>query len=498
MLKKFISFFLLLLFVAAVQAQHLVLPGDNPDPSVVKIGDTYWASATTSNWGPAFPLFRSKDLVTWKQQGAIFNELPQWADYYFWAPEITYDKGRVYVYYTAHKKNGTLCVGVASADRPEGPYRDHGPLICQEAGSIDAFPMRDEKGTLYLIWKEDGNSVGKPTPIWISEMNEERTALIGEKRELFRNTEPWESNLVEGVSILHHGDYFYAFYAAAGCCGIECTYMSGVARAKTLLGPWEKYNQNPILTSNEKWKCPGHGTPVEKDGKWYFLYHAYDAKSGPYPGRQGLLQEFSFTSDGWLSFIKQPVSAKAHANYSVSDDFRGSGLSDKWQWNVFQKLNYKLIKGNLELSALPAESGAFVGQKTYTADYIAETTVSVAKSAAEAGIGAIGDENNLVRASISRDTLRLAVIKGGVPVFIQEQTLKIKDKLALRMQVKNGKDITFLYSSPGKEFRVFNHEPVDGSFLPPWDRAVRAALISKGDPEKTAVFERFVLRDLNP
>lgn len=42
----------------ATCAQMLVLPGDYPDPSVVKINGTYWVSATTSNWFPAFPLIR--------------------------------------------------------------------------------------------------------------------------------------------------------------------------------------------------------------------------------------------------------------------------------------------------------------------------------------------------------------------------------------------------------------------------------------------------------
>ena len=197
--------FAILVFTIATyvsKAQQLVLPGDNADPSVVKIGKHYWASSTTSNWFPAFPLYKSRDLKHWKQKGYVFNQLPAWADYYFWAPEVTYDNGRVYVYYAAHKKGGNLCVGVASADKPEGPYKDHGPLICQEVGSIDAFPIRDDRGKLYLIWKEDANSVGKPTPIWAQEMNEERTALLGEKKELFRNDQKWEGNLVEGVSMI--------------------------------------------------------------------------------------------------------------------------------------------------------------------------------------------------------------------------------------------------------------------------------------------------------
>src|SRR5688500_11678949 len=57
--------FVFIFFTTLSSAQRLILPGDYPDPSVVKIGDTYWASATTSNWFPAYPLLRSKDLVNW-------------------------------------------------------------------------------------------------------------------------------------------------------------------------------------------------------------------------------------------------------------------------------------------------------------------------------------------------------------------------------------------------------------------------------------------------
>ncbi len=209
------GFFLIVIGVHS-KAQQLVMRGDHADPSVVKIGNTYWASATTSNWFPAYPILKSKDLVNWKMEGYVFKELPAWADYYFWAPEISYEKNKVYIYYAAHKKGGNLCLGIASADKPEGPYKDHGPLMCQEVGSIDAFPMRDEQGKLYIIWKEDGNSVNKPTPIWAQEMNEERTALIGEKIELFRNEKGWESNLVEGVSMIKQGGILLCFLCSSG------------------------------------------------------------------------------------------------------------------------------------------------------------------------------------------------------------------------------------------------------------------------------------------
>src|SRR4028118_1868980 len=123
-MTRIILFILSIALCSRLNAQQLVLPGDYPDPSVVKIGDTYWASATTSNWFPAYPLLKSKDLVNWSTNGYVFNKIPAWADYYFWAPEITYENGKVYIYYAAHKKGGNLCLSVASADKPEGPYTD--------------------------------------------------------------------------------------------------------------------------------------------------------------------------------------------------------------------------------------------------------------------------------------------------------------------------------------------------------------------------------------
>ncbi|HVK96593.1 MAG TPA: glycoside hydrolase family 43 protein, partial [Flavisolibacter sp.] len=396
-MKIFLGFLVTVILTSTSFAQRLVLPGDYPDPSVIKIGDTYWATATTSNWAPAYPLLKSKDLINWETVGHVFNQNPQWVDFYFWAPEISYENGKVYIYYSAHKRDGNLCVGIASADKPEGPYKDHGPIICQEVGSIDGFPMRDENGKLHLIWKEDANSVGKPTPMWIQELNEERTALVGERKLMFKNDAPWEANLVEGASIIRNGDYFYTFYAAAGCCGRGCTYANGVARSKSLHGPWEKYSRNPILVGDDKWKCPGHGTPVMKDGRHYFMYHAYSKKDDVYVGRQGLIQEFRFTPDNWVEFIKdeQPGTPTISA---FQDEFRKRKLGNSWQWSVFQKPEYKIGWGSIKLKALPGASGSFLAQKTLSSFYTSTAKIKARKSDAAPGLAAIGDDNNLVAA----------------------------------------------------------------------------------------------------
>jgi xylan 1,4-beta-xylosidase len=485
---------ILFFFVTYLYGQTLVLPGDFPDPSVTKAGDSYWATATTSNWAPVFPLLESKDLVHWEQRSHVFTQLPAWADYYFWAPEISYENGKYYVYYSAHKRGGNLCVAVASADRAEGPYTDHGPLLCQEAGSIDAWPMRDENGKLYLIWKEDGNSVKQPTPIWAIEMNEGRTGFVGEKKELFRNDAAWEANLVEGVSMIRHDGYFYAFYAGAGCCGRACSYGIGVARAKNLLGPWEKFPRNPVVAASDEWKCPGHGTPIAKDGKFYFLYHAYDAESNVYAGRQGVLSEFTFTDDGWIEFINNSGGDQA-IQREVRDDFSGSELSSQWQWSVFQEAGHKPQNGKLALTASSGKSGGFLGTKTYSANYDAEVVISGKASSAEAGLGMAGDEKNFVVAALKGNQIIIRKVAQDKETIIKEQRVPRGRDLHVRLSVRNGKDISFFYSTDGAKFTLMNKEPIDGFFLPPWDRAVRVALFSRGTNSEKAVFDNFLLKN---
>lgn len=491
---RYLTSLIPLFFVSSLSAQSLVLPGDFPDPSVTRSGTSYWATATTSNWAPVFPLLESQDLINWKLRGHVFTKLPDWADYYFWAPEITYDEGKYYVYYSAHKRNGNLCTAVASADKPEGPYTDHGPLMCQEAGSIDAWPMRDKNGKLYLIWKEDGNSVKMPTPIWAMEMNESRTKLTGEKKELFRNDAKWEGNLVEGVSMMRNGDYYYAFYAGAGCCGRACSYGIGVARAKDLLGPWEKYPGNPLIATTDEWKCPGHGTPVMKDGKYYFLYHAYDKESNVYAGRQGVLSEFAFTKDGWIEFINGP-GGNEPIQSGMKDEFVGDTLSLDWQWSVFQQPVYRQRKGAIELNALPSKSGSMLGMKTLTADYDVNVVVDSKSSSAEAGLALVGDEKNFVSATVSGTRIVVRKVERDKETVIEERSVPRNQRLHFRATVKNGKDISFFFSTDGKKYNALNENPVDGFFLPPWDRAVRAAIMARGEKTQKAIFDDFILKN---
>ncbi|MGH9163534.1 MAG: glycoside hydrolase family 43 protein [Vicinamibacteraceae bacterium] len=276
-----------------------VIPGDHPDPSVIRVNGTYWSTHTSGNDVPTFPLYSSRDLVNWTRIGHVFETPPAWSSGSYWAPEIAEHRGRYFVYYTARRKDGPLCVAVATAPEPTGPWVDHGPLVCQRLGSIDAAAATDERGRRYLVWKEDGNSQKKPTPLWAQPLSADGTRLEGTAVEILRNEAPWEGHLVEGPYILRRGEWFYLFYSARGCCGERCDYRLGVARSRKLLGPWERNAANPILPANEVWRCPGHGSIVSDErGRTFLLYHAY--RQGAFEsGRQALLDEVVWNDDGW-------------------------------------------------------------------------------------------------------------------------------------------------------------------------------------------------------
>ncbi|GAC1596523.1 MAG: family 43 glycosylhydrolase [Hymenobacter sp.] len=487
-----------------------VLPGDYPDPSVVKIGDTYWASATTSDWGPIFPLLKSRNLQQWELVGHVFPQgHPGWADHYFWAPEISQEGGKTYVYYAAHQKGGNLAVGVASAARPEGPYTDHGPLVGQPDGSIDAFPMRDEHGKLYLIWKEDGNSIQQPTPIWAQPLNDERTALTGEKKELFRNDPgTWEAGLVEGVSMVRHGDYFYAFYAGNGCCGSGCAYATGVARAKSLLGPWEKNAANPVLSSSAAWQCPGHGTAVERGGRWYLLHHAYAAQGFQHIGRQGVLSEFSWNAQGWPEFSGGgvpggPEPAAMLQRADVRDEFGGPSLAPAWQWPVGAPPAFALRGGQLRLTAQPAGSGAVLGRGIFAAGYTAQvalTNPAAVPAGTGAGLAAVGNPDNALALTVGGRKLQLWRREKGQQQVLAEAPLPATAKtLLLRLHVADATRYQFDYSADnGRSWHSLpgaGAVPLNGAFLPPWDLGVRVGVLAQGPVTSTGTFDNFELHN---
>ncbi|MBR6128004.1 MAG: family 43 glycosylhydrolase [Bacteroidaceae bacterium] len=300
---------------------RLVIDADAPDPSVIRVADTYYAAATSGNKPQAYQRYRSKDLLTWEPMGFVFDEWPDWTCGSFWAPELFDLSGRTMCYYTARQKSdSTSCIGVAMADGPEGRFRDYGPLVKTTNEAIDAFVFRD--GTqLYITWKAYGLDPSKrPIELLCQKLSDDGLHLQGEPFMLLRDD---ERQGMEGQCVFREGEWWYLLYSIRDCCSPRSDYAVSVARSHSIEGPWEKYEGNPILegeppsgsSEGEKKEVSprgdlegadgglqscGHGTMVRTpSGEMFYLCHAYFW--GRYKeGRKAVLYRLEIGDDGWV------------------------------------------------------------------------------------------------------------------------------------------------------------------------------------------------------
>lgn len=490
----------------ATAYENPVIAGDYPDPSVIRVGRDYWATATSGEWAPEFPILHSRDLVNWEVVGAVFQKRPAWAIANFWAPEISHYRGRYFVYYTARKKGGPLCVAVASSLNAAGPYTDHGPLVCQEIGSIDAMAVTDENGDRYLIWKEDGNSREQPTPLWAQKLSDDGTKLVGSKKELIRNDpKSWEGGVVEGAFVLRRGDWFYLFYSGNACCGRRCNYALGVARSRKLLGPWEKNPNNPILAENKLWQCPGHGSIVtDEQGRDLLLYHAYrQSEEAFYIGREALLDEIKWDgAQGWPTInagkgpgASPPVTGAiipGESKASFFDDFATWNLRSSWQW---PQANEPLIRidrergGRLVLSTASQATdpiSAVLSQPSRSADYVATTLIdfSGVKEGTLAGLSAYNGREDAIGVLAGNGKILIYKREAKKHQVVATVEAQPSNLLYLRMKVEDGSNYRFAYSLDGREWKEVGNG-VNGSYL----EGVRVALTVGGTEGASAKFE---------
>ena len=477
-----------------------ILAGDHPDPSIIRVGKTYWTASTSGDWSPQFALYKSQDLHMWKPVSAVFpHGAPVWSEGPFWAPELVSDGGRVLVYYAARRRNGPLCVAVADAPKPEGPYTDHGPLECQADGSIDPAFVRDTDGTPYLIWKEDGNSVQLPTPLWAQPLTKDLLHLAGMKTEILVNEpQSWEGGVVEAPYVMRHGDYFYLFYAGNACCGVQCNYAEGVARSKTLLGPWERDPANPVIRPNATWRCPGHGSAVRTaKGEDFFLYHAYPVKGTVYLGRESVLDRITWGEDGWPEVNGgkgpgvEPMPERAGGS-EVRDDFKGKVLGPEWRWPLKDDPGAEVQGGKLTLKVGPEGAREVLVRTLGEPNYVAEVTVGYSGQAL-GSLAVIGNAKHATGLGRKGSEVELwSVDDAGRHVLWQGTD---GGRKGLRMRVTSAGDgsrLLYAYSRDGKDWKPAGKE-IDTSKLPPWDQGLRVGFVVDGTAGQTASFKHFVL-----
>ena len=266
-----------------------MLDQDFPDPGALKVGDTWYAYATTGN-GDNLQAARSRDLVRWEYLGEVLPKLASWSTGDTWAPEVRQTSAGFVMYYTARDPSrtrpdgtGSQCISAAVAAKPTGPFVDRSasPLVCQPSlgGSIDPYPFTDADGTRYLIWKNDGNCCQLPTRIWAQRLSADGLKLLpGAAVDLGeRNDQPWEGAVVEAPTLLLRDGTYYLFYSAGNYA--DGTYAVGYATAPRVLGPYRDAPENPILKTRDAAGAQGPGGQTivtGPHGGLWVLYHAWD------------------------------------------------------------------------------------------------------------------------------------------------------------------------------------------------------------------------------
>lgn len=469
-----------------------VIAGDLADPSIIKVDSVYYATGTSSEWAPYFPIYKSTDLQDWRQVGYVFDKAPEWTVGSFWAPEYYKIGDTYYVYYTARRKSDNRSyIGVATSRYPDHGFTDHGVIIEHGKEAIDPFIFNDG-GQLYITFKAYGLD-NRPIELLGSRLSADGLKLEGELFSLLQDS----SRIgMEGQSILKKDNYYYLFYSVGNCCGGGCSYAVHVARAENIKGPYQLFAGNPILFENDNWKCMGHGTFTSSEkGDLYYLHHGYSKKSSVYTGREGLLAELKWNgAGGWpsLTTVANAPAIKADLN----DEFEGSKLAKYWQWDFRHATPaVQLSKGVLRLSGTQTEDNqtGVVLTVRPTSDHFDVTTSVVNRNKTLKGLVMYGDANAAIGIGVEGDSVKVWKVKDKQRVIVKAVAVS-SSALGLKIEMAGSEGFNFYYQT-GKTGWTKLDSVADAGFLPQWDRSPRLGLHYNGSAKENAQFSFFRLQN---
>lgn len=483
MIKKYLTAMLCLLNAGSLYAQ--VIAGDLADPSIINVNNVYYATGTSSEWAPHFPIYKSANLKDWSQTGYVFDKAPDWTNGSFWAPEYYKINDTYLLYYTARRKSDNHSfIGVATSRYPDHGFTDHGIIIEHGKEAIDPFIFNDG-GQLYISFKAYGLD-DRPIELLGSKLSADGLKTEGE---LFSMLKDSNRAGMEGQSILKKGNYYYLFYSAGNCCGQECTYSINVARSVNFKGPYEYFDGNPVLSENEAWKCMGHGTFVTaKNGSTYYLHHGYNKKSTVFTGREGLLAALSWQKD-WPVLKAQTAGVAAKADFY--DNFERQQF---WQWDFRHATpSVQRQKGLLRLSGKQTTdnlSGIVLTIRP-TSDSFDITTSVINRNKALKGLVIYGDASAAVGIGVEGDSVKVWRVVNKQRVIIKAAAVP---PAAVGLKITKNNNCSFFYQTDKRTW-VELAADIDVKYLPQWDRSPRLGLHFKGDEKEYAQFSFFRLHN---
>ncbi|WP_101617512.1 glycoside hydrolase family 43 protein [Bifidobacterium margollesii] len=339
-----------------------VLPGFHPDPSMIRVGDTYYIASSTFEWWPGVRIHESKDLSHWNYVGSALDRVSQLnmrgnpSSGGIWAPDLSWADGKFWLIFTDVKNvNGAFkdCANyLVTAEDIRGPWSE--PIRLNGVG-FDASLFHDDDGRKYLVqqtWDHreyhhafDG--------ITITELDVDTMRLMPETtRTLWEGT---DVKVTEGPHLYKINGWYYLF-AAEG--GTQYEHQESVARSRSLDMPFEVMPNNPLIGNYDApdgyLQKQGHGALVDTpSGEWYYaslcgrpwrhdIEPSHGVRGWCTLGRETSIQKIEWDDDGWPYVVggragtrcveapKDAILTGAPKDHSQHDEFEDDVLGPDW------------------------------------------------------------------------------------------------------------------------------------------------------------------------
>jgi xylan 1,4-beta-xylosidase len=340
-----------------------ILPGFNPDPSILRVGDDYYIATSTFEWFPGVQIHHSRDLVYWRlltrplNRASQLNMLGDPDSCGVWAPCLTYADGLFWLIYTDVKRFGRTTVAGASgaslrdfpnylvtSPRIDGEWSD--PVYLNSSG-FDPSLFHDDDGKKYLVNMLWDHRPGKNrfAGIVLQEYSVSERKLVGERINIFKGT---PLGITEAPHLYKRNGWYYLLTAEGGTSWDHAVTM---ARSRNLTGPYELHPDTYILSARHRpdveLQRAGHADLVEtQNGETYMVYlcgRPLRNRGRCILGRETAIQKMVWSDDDWLRTVDRqgiptletPAPALPAHNFPqppAREEFNGAQLPIDFQW----------------------------------------------------------------------------------------------------------------------------------------------------------------------
>lgn len=266
------------------------------DPTIFLDNGTYYLYGTSGSQG--FKVYQSTDLKNWKgpvgvKDGYALSRGDAYGSKGFWAPQVFKHRGIYYMAYTANEQ-----IAIATSTSPLGPFTQKVIKPLSGTGKqIDPFVFFDKDGKPYMyhVKLQEGNRIFvTPMQDDLSDVLPIASAECIAGTMLWENTEKTGWPVTEGPTVIWHSGKYYLIYSANDFRSKD--YAVGYATSDSPLGPWKKYEGNPVISRHQvQHNGPGHGDLFkDKKGKYRYVLHVHNAESTVSP-RLSAITSIKFT-----------------------------------------------------------------------------------------------------------------------------------------------------------------------------------------------------------